>query len=553
MITGLYFRFSSRAIFGALLLSGAMSRVTAQAVSGTAPTCTGAQRSSASSGTTSWTRWGGDVNNRRAAALQPISAGGDSLVLRWAFNVGAVATVRSQPAVAAGRVFATSESGMVWALDLERGCVWWQRSLDVPARSSVVLELDAKGAPRQLFVGDLTGHVRALDATTGASTWSTKVDTHAAAIVTGTPQLHAGVLYVPVSSYESALALQPKYPCCTFRGSIVALDARSGRMLWQRYTIDDTATKRGTSKSGAETWGPSGAAVWSTPTVDVKRGRIYVGTGNNYSEPTTARSDAIIALDSRTGAIVWSRQFTAKDGYNSSCDMPGKYNCPAADGPDHDFGQPPMLVDLGAGKRALVIGAKSGMLRAIDPDRDGATLWEREIGPGGKLGGLHWGSATDGRRVFAAYGGQSIDPIPDKTTPLGVRLVANRTVGGGLFAVDVRTGAIVWRAAPPVCDTTPGCSPAQSAAVTVAHGVVWSGALDGHLRGYDVATGRVTWDEPTARVFTAVNGGQTRGGSLDAGGPVIVGNTLLVGSGYALHGAMPGNVLLAYTRVPRRR
>lgn len=401
-----------------------------------------------------------------------------------------------------------------------------------------------------LYVGDATGQVRAIDAATGTQRWVTRVDPHMTAIVTGTPQLHGGVLYVGVSSYESAMPLQPKYACCSFRGSVLALDAATGRHLWQTYTIDETPTVTGTSKSGADVRGPSGAAVWSTPTIDERLGRLYVGTGNNYSEPQSARSDAVIAMDLKTGKIVWSKQFTANDGYNVSCDVPGKYNCPSSDGPDADVGQPPMLITLPRGGRALLVGAKSGILRSLDPDRDGAQRWEYRVGPGGKLGGLHWGSATDGSRVFAAYGGQLTDPVVDSAAPGGFRLVANPKVGGGLVAINVSTGALLWRAPAPICDATAGCSPAQSAAITVADGVVWSGALDGHLRGYDAATGRVRWDENTRRTYSAVNGSAS-GGSIDVAGPVVVGATLFVGSGYAMYGGMPGNVLLAYTRGTR--
>lgn len=495
-----------------------------------------------------WTVWGGDLANTRAVAPAARVAT-DSLVLRWALRLGEVANARAQAAVANDRVFVVSEAGSVWALDAARGCQWWRASLGVPLRTSPVLATDARGEAHTLYVGDATGQVQALDAATGAVRWRVKVDAHPTAIVTGAPQLHAGVLYVGVSSYESAMALQPKYACCTFRGSVVALDARTGAQRWKRHTIDETPAPSGTSPSGAEVRGPSGAAVWSTPTIDVRRGRLYVGTGNNYSDPQSARSDAVIALDLRTGAVVWSRQFTARDGYNVSCDMPGKYNCPKADGPDADVGQPPMLVALRDGTRVLLVGAKSGWMRALDPDRDGALRWEYQVGPSGKLGGLHWGSASDGTRVYAAYGGQLTVPVPDSTAPDGMRLQADARAGGGLVALDVRTGVLRWRAPAPVCTNRQGCSPAQSAAVTVAHGIVWSGALDGHLRGYDAATGRVVWDEDTVREYPVRNGGVARGGSLDVGGPVVAGTGLYIGSGYGMYGAIPGNVFLAFTRV----
>ncbi|MEP7000941.1 MAG: PQQ-binding-like beta-propeller repeat protein [bacterium] len=525
----------------------------AQASSPQANACSAATLRRAPSSRAQWTRWGGDVHNTRIVANSAdalTAADLPKLTLRWSYNLGAIANARSQVAVASGRVFAGSEAGTVAALDLESGCSVWTVQLTQTVRTSLVLDVDGTGAPKTVYFGDVGANLHALDAATGATRWSVHVDDHTAALITGAPQLYRGVLYVGVSSYESLLPLQPTYPCCSFRGSVVAVDATTGKVLWKTYTIDVAAAPTTTSKSGAALQGPSGAAVWSTPSVDEKLDRIYFGTGNNYSEPTTNRSDAIVALDRRTGAVVWSKQFAKADGYNLSCDVPGKYNCPASDGPDHDFGQAPILVTLSNGQRALVVGQKAGVLRALDPDHDGAVLWERTLGPGGRLGGLHWGSASDGRRVYAAYGGQTIDPVADSTAPGGYRLVANSKAGGGLFAVDALNGSVVWSAKPPVCDARPGCSPAQSAAVTVGNGLVFSGALDGHIRAYDANTGRVVWNEDTAVAFTAVNGGAAHGGSLDGGGPVLVGRNVIFGSGYALNGGMAGNVLLVFG-VPR--
>ena len=407
-----------------------------------------------------------------------------------------------------------------------------------------VVSTDRDGAADAVYVGDAAGQVFALDARTGARRWKTRVDAHPAAIVTGAPQLHAGVLYVPVSSYESVLTLQPGYACCTFRGSVVALDAESGRVRWQTWMIPDSARS-----TGSRTLGPSGAAVWSTPTIDERLDRLYVGTGNNYSEPTSPGSDAVVALDRRTGRVLWTRQYTAKDAYNIACDIPGPGHagCPTSDGPDADFGQPPILLTLPNGRRALVIGQKSGQVHALDPDRDGAPLWTARVGEGGRLGGVHWGSASDGRAVYVAQGGQGIVPVPADSPPGAMRLEADRTRGGGLVALDPATGRTLWSAPAHSCDTRPRCSPAQSAPVTVVPGAVLSGALDGHLRAYATADGRVLWDVDTAREFTTRDGATARGGSLDVAGPVVAGDMVLVMSGYAQHQAMPGNVLLAFS------
>jgi polyvinyl alcohol dehydrogenase (cytochrome) len=468
------------------------------------------------------------------------------LRLAWAFSLGAVANARSQPAVVGDRLFVGSEAGTVHALDAATGCTHWAFKAGQPVRSAIVASIDEQGRPDAVFFGDVTASVYAVNAATGQRLWKTDVEEHFAAIVTGAPQLHRGVLYVPVSSYESVLPLQPAYECCTFRGSIVALDAATGKVLWKTHTIDEVAQPTTRSKTGAQMKGPSGVAVWSTPTIDERLGRLYVGTGNNYSDPPSARSDAILALDLASGKIVWAKQFVARDAYNSSCDIPGKPNCPASDGPDHDFGQPPILVTLPNGKRTLVVGQKSGDVRALDPDANGAVSWETNIGPGGKLGGIHWGSASDGRNFYVALGGQTLRGVPDSTVKEGFRLEPDPARGGGLFALDLATGKRVWSAPPIACTPRPLCSPAQSAPVTAIPGVVFSGSLDGHVRAYSATTGAVSWDFDTMREYDVVNGGKARGGALDVAGPVVAGKMLYVTSGYGLYRGAPGNVLLAF-------
>jgi polyvinyl alcohol dehydrogenase (cytochrome) len=496
-----------------------------------------------------WASWGADVRNTRfqdSAAAGITARDVPRLKLKWVFSLGGVANARSQPAVAAGRVFVGTEAGSVFALDAETGCTWWSAKADLPVRSAIVYST-LSGGRSAVFFGDVGANVYALDAATGARLWKTDVDDHAAAVVTGAAQVFDGVLYVPVSSYESFLPIQPKYECCTFRGSVVALEAATGKVLWKTYTIDVAAQPTTTSKSGAQMHGPSGAAVWSALTMDERRDRLYFGTGNNYSDPVTSRSDAVVALDRRSGAIVWARQFAARDAYNSSCEVPGKPNCPTADGPDADFGQPPLLVTLPNGRRALVIGQKSGDVHALDPDRDGALLWSVNVGPGGKLGGVHWGSATDGRNMYVALGGQEMRVFADTTIKEGFRMEPDATKGGGLFALNLVDGKMVWKAAPVPCDRRPRCSPAQSAPVTVIQGAVFSGSLDGHVRAYSTETGATVWDFDTVRDYESTNGMRARGGSLDVAGPVVAGGMLYVMSGYALFAAMPGNVLLAFS------
>jgi polyvinyl alcohol dehydrogenase (cytochrome) len=365
-------------------------------------------------------------------------------------------------------------------------------------------------------------------------------------MVTATPRYYKGVVYQPFASFEEALGGDPKFQCCTFRGSVAALDAGTGKKIWQTFTIPEIA------KAGAHLLGPSGAGVWSSPTIDEQLGVLYVATGDNYSDPATNTSDAVLAMDLKTGELLWSKQLTQNDAYNNGCWAPQRTNCPQAAGPDHDFGQPPILVRLAEGRRALVIAQKSGMVHAIDPDQKGKVLWQTRAGEGGSLGGSQWGSASDGQKVYVAISDIGIGGVADRKSPQGFRLTLDPKKGGGLHALDLKTGKIVWSAKPAPCDAArTDCSPAQSAAVTAIPGVVFSGSVDGHLRGYSASTGEVLWDVDTAHEFETVNGktgrGNSRGGSMDAGGPAVVNGMVFVNSGYGQWGGMPGNVLLAFS------
>jgi len=260
-------------------------------------------------------------------------------------------------------------------------------------------------------------------------------------------------------------------------------------------------------------------------------------------------SDAILAMDLKTGELRWSRQLTEKDAYNNSCAAPPATNCPEAKGPDFDFGQPPILVNLGGRQRALVIGQKSGMVHALDPDRKGQILWQTRAGQGSALGGSQWGSAADGQKVYVAISDIGIGGVPDPKLPQGFRLVLDPKKGGGLHALDLKTGKIVWSAKPKFscAEGRADCSPAQSAAVTAIPGAIFSGAMDGHLRAYSASTGEILWDFDTEHEFETVNGKPAHGGSIDAGGPAVVNGMVFVNSGYNQFGGMPGNVLLAFS------
>ena len=496
-----------------------------------------------------WSGWG--VNERNTRFQEAIAAGLTAadvprLKLKWAFGLGRGTAPHSQPAVAGGRLFTADLTNLVYSLDAGTGCIHWKFAADAPVRSGIVYS-DAGSTPPVVYFGTQKASVYAVNAATGELLWKVHGEPHFAAMITGTPLVHGGVLYVPVSSFEEILPPNPKYECCTFRGSVVALDAMSGKQLWQTYTIHDAPRPTSKSSVGTQLHGPSGAGVWSSPTFDEKSDVLYVATGDNYSEPATETSDAVLALDAKSGKLIWSKQVTAHDVYNNGCDTPGKTNCSETPGKDFDFGQPPILISLDKNHRALVIGQKSGMVHALDPDRQGQILWQTRVGQGGSLGGVQWGSATDGKKAYVALSDLQIVVIPDKTSSSGYRLGVDPNHGGGLFALDLATGRKVWSAPPPACGDRKSCSPAQSAAVSAIAGVVFSGSEDGHLRGYSTATGAVVWDADTEREYDTVNGSKAQGGSLDVAGPVIASGMLYVNSGYGQWGGAPGNVLLAFS------
>jgi polyvinyl alcohol dehydrogenase (cytochrome) len=499
-----------------------------------------------------WSGWSTDVSNTRfqaSAAAGLTAADVPKLKLKWAFGLGDETDARSQPAVADGRMFFGTQDGTVYSLDARTGCIHWNTKVDGDIRSAVAVGGTGHGKQIAVYFGDGRANAYALDAATGKLLWKVHADDHFAARITAAPLLHRGVLFFAVTSFEEALPPLPTYECCTFRGSVIALKAATGQRLWKTYTIAGAPQPTGKNKAGTQMYGPSGAAIWSTPTFDEKRNVVYVSTGDNYSDPATTTSDAVLAMNAKTGNLLWSRQMTTGDAYNNACGFPGSPNCPKSPGHDFDFGQPPILVSLENGRRALVIGQKSGMASALDPDKQGEILWQTRVGKGGALGGIQWGSAADAQNMYVALSDLHIKGIvADSKSAQGYRLQLDSHQGGGLFALRLSSGEKVWSAAPSsVCGDRADCSPAQSGAVAVIPGVIFSGSVDGHLRAYAAATGEIIWDEDTAREYETVNGQHAHGGSLDGPGPVIVDGMLFVNSGYGQWGGMPGNVLLAFS------
>ena len=325
------------------------------------------------------------------------------LTLKWAFGFPDASVAWSQPTVAGGRVFVGSQNGTVYALDARTGCIRWTFAARGGVRTAIAIGPDgAIGASRRVvYFGDTAANVYALDAETGRELWVRKADDHPLARVTGSPTLHDGRLYVGVSSYEEAQGADPQYGCCTFRGSVSALDAGTGAVVWKTLAHHRSAAAARHQHGRRAAVGTVGVGVWSAPTVDAARRRVYVATGNAYSGPPPASSNAVVALDLASGTVRWTRQVTPGDVYVSNC-RPGNPNCPEVNGPDVDFGSPPMLTRTAAGRDLLVIGQKSGVGYALDPDHDGAIVWQYRAGRGGLLGGIEWGSAVDGERAYFA-------------------------------------------------------------------------------------------------------------------------------------------------------
>lgn len=485
-----------------------------------------------------WNGWGNNQRNTRAqsAAAAGLSANDvPGLTLKWAFGLPGVSASGSQVTVLGSRVFVGSRNGMIYSLDKDTGCIAWTFEADYGVRSTPVAGPIVSGNAGTLYFGDAFAQVYALDIATGALRWKVKVDDHLDAMITAGLAFNDGRLYVGVASLEEGTAGMPTYECCTFRGSIVSLDAATGRQIWKTYAIEETPGRTTTNPVGTQLWGPAGAGIWSTPVVDPDRNRIYVTTGDSYSNPPSPESDAVMALDLETGRKIWVRQTLSGDAWNTGCfeaDDPAEANCPEGAGPDFDFGSSPVLATLADGREVLLAGQKSGMLYGLNPDT-GAILWQTRAGAGGVLGGIEWGFAVEGQVAYASLSGAFEQDAGE---------------AGGMVAVNAADGAVQWTAPPPanLCGDRVGCNTAQPAAVTAIPGVVFSGSLDGHLRAYETETGRVLWDLDTGHEFETVNGVPARGGSFNGPGATLAGGMLFVTSGYSPIGFMSGNVLLAF-------
>jgi polyvinyl alcohol dehydrogenase (cytochrome) len=501
-----------------------------------------------SPGLADWRMAGRDLDNSRSQPSEK-KIGTENvhqLVPSWVFETGS--DVSATPTVTENSVYFPDWAGNLYAVAANNGRLLWSRKIsDYTGRPGSISRVSPAIFEDQLIIGDHDGvawlsigppsqggaHVIAVDRHSGALRWITQVDAHPAAIITGSPVVHENTVYVGVSSQEEGLATNPAYPCCTFRGSMVALDVLTGKILWKTFTVPD---------NGGRTDQYSGNAIWSPPAIDPRRGSLYIGVGNNYTVPDAVLQcqqeaidsgnenanceapddffDTVLALDLTTGAIKWSHKLFGFDPWTVAClSLPPGVNCPSPHGPDFDFpGSGPNLLHLsdgGAGGRGrgapgesgvdlVGIGQKSGAYWALNPD-NGAIVWSTIVGPGGTTGGIQWGTATDGTRIYVAI-----------TNSLHITYtLANGgpTINWGSWAaLDPRTGRILWQ----VPDPTPGT--VDPGAVSVANGVLYAGSYSGAMYGLDARAGAV--------LFTFASGGSV----IDA--PSIVKGTVYWGSGY---------------------
>jgi polyvinyl alcohol dehydrogenase (cytochrome) len=475
-------------------------------------------------GAADWPVGGHDLANTRSnpfeRTITPSNAA--RLAVRW--SVATLGEVSATPAVVGGAVYFPDWAGFFTKVDARTGRVIWSRRVsDYTGVAGDISRTSPAVSHGLAYIGDQGGalgagaRLIAVDAETGERAWSRVVDDHPAAVLTQSPMVYGGVVYEGVSSQEEAAAGTAGYQCCTFRGSLNALDAASGRPLWKTSTVPD---------NGGAPGGYSGGAVWGgTPAIDPARHRIYITTGNNYEVPRSAKDcqeaggtaaeclspddhiNSILALDLRTGAIQWAAGPRRFDDWNGGC-IPGfpPDNCPNSPGPDFDFGEGPHLFTMHAGGRTRqVVGAgqKSGEYWAVDA-ATGEVLWSAAAGPGGFNGGIQWGSATDGKRVYLAQADSARLPY---TLPNG------QTITSGSFAaLDPATGRIRWQIADPT-------GAGDTAAVTTANGVVYAGSLSGRMFALDAATGAILW--------------QFQGQGASAAGPAVVDGTVYWGNGYS--------------------
>jgi polyvinyl alcohol dehydrogenase (cytochrome) len=470
------------------------------------------------------------------------------------------------PTVVGDWLFFTNRTGKFYALDARSGCARWIAEGVTSRTTPMVVKSAVSPSGWATFLGERNRTVRAFDAQTGKEIWrSAQLEANPVATITGTPVVSGDTLYVPMSSGEEAVAGQPNYACCSFRGSLSALDLKTGQVKWKTPVITEPLHPTYKNARGVQQQGPAGAAIWSAPTADAKRGLVYVATGDSYTTEPTKGDDAIVAIEMATGKIRWSHQVTEQDNFVMGCNSALKpANCPTPLGPDYDFGASPILFHLPNGKDMLLSGQKSGAIYGMDPDT-GRLVWTTKVGAGSPLGGVEWGMAADDRRLYVAIS-DIVNLMDEILAKQGKGPVEGESAGlakAGVYALDPATGRILWSAPAPDApchyanDTArapagAACLKAQSAAPSAAGGMVFAGGVDGWFRAYDAATGKVLWaHSTTAQTYDTLNQvkGQP-GGGIDGLGPAVANGMVYVMSGWngaTRTGGNGVNVLLAYS------
>jgi polyvinyl alcohol dehydrogenase (cytochrome) len=511
-----------------------------------------------------WRILGVDDNSTRFQpnpGLQPAEV--PRLKVKWAFSMPG----GGQPIVIGDWLFVTNRGGKFYALDAKSGCVHWAIEAASSRTAPSVFRSSISPSGWATLIGVASNRtVRAFDAQTGKELWHTdSLDSYSASVITGTPAVSGSQVFVPLSSGEEVVAMQANYACCTFRGSIVALDFKTGHKQWQTYMINEPLHPTHQNAGGVMMQGPAGAPVWAAPTADAKRQLLYVVTGDSYTDTATNGTDAIVALEMKTGTVRWRHQVTKDDNYIQGCsaNAPRVSNCPTPVGPDFDFGATPLLFGKSGRSQVLIAAQKSGVVWGLDPDT-GQVRWNTKVGMGSPLGGIEWGIGADRKYIFVPNSdiGQLFNEV---ALAAGKSIVAEWEMPGkpGLSAIDGGTGKLIWNVPAPIApchysgdrskDYTQGaCVRAQSAAPAVMPGIVFSGTLDGWFRAYDTSTGRIVWQfNTTAQTYATVNGNAAQpGGGIDGMGPTIAGGMVYTMSGFngaSQTGSNGINVLLAFS------
>jgi polyvinyl alcohol dehydrogenase (cytochrome) len=496
--------------------------------------------------------FGFDIRNTRnlsyaQAGLKPADFA--NLEVAWVVAFPDVVTMRSQAAVVGDTIIvpAGESKNRVFAFDISdkaKPCIQWVYEGTRTIRTSAGYGVRKDGR-KVVMVGDMGAYIHMIDAKTGKQIWESHMGLFPQSTSTATPVLVGDKVIAPSSQYEIMMAAQLGYECCKVHGGVVALDAMTGRRVWEGHTMEQAKPIRDRG-DGKMLWGPAGAPVWNSPSIDLKRNRVYVGTGEANSETAHKNTDALMSFDLKDGSIKWAHQATENDVYNVGCGPNGgSLNCSKNTVyRDVDFGASTILATATGGKEIVVAGQKSGTVWAMDPDT-GAVVWKTHIGTGGANGGIHWGIAVDDTHVYApiSYPGRS---IPGQDVPADLK--------PGLYAVNLKDGSIDWK-----FEVAPDCTPERrkfvpgcarlfglSGAPTVIGDHIVSGGLDGRIYIVERKTGKLVSQLETARDFDTVNGVKGNGASVDNASIIAANGLLILNSGYGLFGQGAGNVMIAF-------